>query len=546
MLLLLLILFAFSPAPPALEAAQPQNEVQQAAISRCIAGLRVAHPAPDPHHTCVRQLYDLYAPREFRPLWTKRRFVDALLREIDSSATDGLDPDDYHRDAVLRLKHSPPSTLDERVQAELLLSDAFLTLAAHLRYGKVDPLRLDPHWNFPGSGVRSAIGPGMHREPGEEGPAALLQEFRLRHPKYRMLRRALARYRAIAASGGWPVLPPGPALTPGMQSSRVPALRRRLAIVGDLESTLIRDSSTVFDPELSLAVRRFQERHGITVDGVPGLETRSAMNVPASVRVECLKVNLERYRWFLSDLDSTYVLVNIAGFSLQYVEDGEFRWATRVIVGRPYRKTPVFKADMKAVVFNPRWVVPPTILKQDALPAIRKDPGWLRANHISVIDRNGRTVDPISVDWSARSAATFPYRLQQAAGDDGALGRLKFLLPNPYLVYLHDTPKRELFLQSARTFSSGCIRVENPRRLAQLVLADSVRWSPEQIDAQIDTGRTRTISLPKPVPVLILYLAAMAEGERVLFRNDVYRRDTAVLQALQAPLPHYKTESCGF
>jgi murein L,D-transpeptidase YcbB/YkuD len=544
MLLLLLILFAFSPAPPAPEAARPQDDVP-AAISRCIAGLQRAHPAPDPHHTCIRQLYDLYAPRQFRPLWTQRRFVDALLREIDSAGADGLDPDDYHREAVFRLMHSPPSTMEERVQAELLLSDSFLTLAAHLRYGKVDPLSLDPNWNFPGSGVRSAIGLRMPREPGEDGPAVLLQDFRPRHPKYHMLRRALGRYRAIEASGGWPVVPPGPALTLGMKSPRVQALRRRLAIVGDLESTAT-DTSTVFDRELSLGVRRFQKRHGLNDDGVPGTATQSAMNVPASVRVEAIRVNLERYRWFLNGLDSTYVLVNIAGFSLQYVEKGDFRWATRVIVGRPYRKTPVFKADMVSVVFNPRWVVPPTILVKDALPAIRKDPGWLKANSMSVIDSKGRTVDPASVDWHALTGASFPYRLQQAAGDEGALGRLKFLLPNPHIVYLHDTPKRELFKQSARTFSSGCIRVENPRRLAQLVLADSVRWSPERIDEFIDAGRTRTVSLPRPVPVLILYLTAMSEGDVVMFRNDVYRRDAAVLQALQAPLPQYKTESCGF
>lgn len=544
MLFLFLILFAFSPAPPAPEPLRPA-EIASSAIDLRLRELLRRHPAPDARGACLRQLHDLYASRGFRPFWTGKDAPRAMLRAVESAWADGLDPADYHRDAILALPSASPETPDEAVRRDLMLTDAFLTLAGHLRSGKVDPVRLDPHWNLRPAPDASAVAELLRRAAGREGPEAVLEELRPAHPKYRMLRLALERYREIEGAGGWPVVPVGPAFTVGMREPRVALLRRRLSATGDLDSPEAGEAE-LFDSRLEAALRRFQERHGLEADGVAGPETQEAMNVPVAVRVEQLRLNLERYRWFLGRLDRTYVLVNIAGFSLQYVEDGRFRWQSRVIVGRPFRKTPVFTAEMTSVVFNPQWVVPPTILRKDALPAIRRDLGYLRERRLKVVDREGRPVDPGAVDWSAYGAANFPYSLRQASGDEGALGRLKFLMPNPHLVYLHDTPTKELFEKSERTFSSGCIRVENPRRLAALVLADSVRWSAGRIDSLIERGRTVTVRLPRPVPVLILYLTAVAEGERVLFRRDVYRRDPAVLKALRAPLPNYKTESCGF
>ncbi|TCD47887.1 L,D-transpeptidase family protein [Chlorobium sp. N1] len=544
MLFLLLVLFAFSPAPPAGEAPRPEDRAAMAIEAR-LEGLLREHPAPDRMHACIRQLYDLYAPRGFRPIWAGKGAAAALFGEVEASDGDGLNPRDYHRDALAAMTGEDPPTPAERARRELLQSDAFLTLADHLSHGKVDPVRLDPNWNLHEPSGRSVVAAALVRAAGREGPGVVLEGLRPRHPKYRMLRDALARYRGIEEAGGWSAVPPGPALSVGMRSPRVALLRRRLSATGELALSAAADAE-VYDRALVEALRRFQRRHGLKPDGVAGGGTLEALNVPVSRRIDELRLNLERYRWFLGGLDSTYVLVNIAGYSLQYVEDGRFRWSTRVIVGRPFRRTPVFKSPMTAVVFNPQWVVPPTILRKDALPAIRKDRGWLRAQRLSVVDRDGRTVDPATIDWNSFGKSDFPYSLRQASGDWGALGRLKFVMPNPHLVYLHDTPTRELFEKSERTFSSGCIRVENPRRLAELVLADSVRWNPGRIDSLIASGRTVRVALPRPVPVLILYLTAVAEGERVLFRRDVYRRDGALLKALDSPLPNYKTESCGF
>ncbi|NTV08495.1 MAG: L,D-transpeptidase family protein, partial [Chlorobium limicola] len=284
---------------------------------------------------------------------------------------------------------------------------------------------------------------------------------------------------------------------------------------------------------------------GLSVDGVAGTATIGEINISAAERVDQIRLNLERYRWFVNDLEPTYVLVNIAGFTLQYIENGRYRWGTRVIVGKPYRETPVFKADMQYIVFNPQWVIPPTILAEDALPAIRNSRSYLDRKKLRVIDSRGRVVDPASVNWSGYSAANFPYRLQQTAGDHGALGRIKFMMPNKHVIYLHDTPTKNLFEKSERTFSSGCIRVENPLDLAQLVLQDSVKWNKTSIDSTIGTGKTSTVNLPKRIPVFLLYLTAIAEGEEIQFRRDVYNRDDRLRKALDSPVPQYRIESCG-
>jgi len=443
------------------------------------------------------------------------------------------------------LQH-PPVGIGEQARCDILLTDAMLSLATHLRYGKVDPERLDPNWNLTDPKRLTELQLKL-RTALESGSSirSALQEMRPEYFKYGLQREALARYRLIEQSGGWPVVPGGVAIRPGASDPRVPLIRRRLSVTDDFEG-MGDNSSTVLDSALSAALRNFQKRHALMVDGVAGSATLAAMNVPARDRVWQLRVNLERYRWFVGKLEPTYVLVNIAGFSLQYVHEGLWRWGTRVIVGKPYRKTPVFKADIQSVLLNPRWVIPPTILAEDALPAIRRDLGYLNRKQLQVIDSKGRVIDPASVNWSALRASGFPYRLRQRAGDHGALGRIKFVMPNSHIVYLHDTPTKDLFEKNTRTFSSGCIRVENPVRLAELVLDDSVKWNEASIRAAIGTKKTRAVALPRRVPVFILYLTAVAEKGRVLFLEDIYHRDGAVLKALNTPTQKLTLESCGF
>jgi murein L,D-transpeptidase YcbB/YkuD len=315
---------------------------------------------------------------------------------------------------------------------------------------------------------------------------------------------------------------------------------------GDLAAGGPADTSKVYSRELFDAVMKFQKRHGIEVDGVVGTETVNVMNATVRNRIDDIRINLERYRWFINDMGPTYIMVNIAGFTIDVVEKNNHRWRSRVIVGQPYRKTPVFKADMQYVILNPQWVVPPGILEKDALPAIRKNIGYLKGRRLTVVDRNGNVVDPYSVSWSKYSAANFPYRLRQASGDQGALGRIKFMLPNKHVVYLHDTPSKNLFEETQRTFSSGCIRVENPLDLAEIVLQDTVKWSKQNIQTAINNGKTQTIYLPRRIPVFLLYLTAIADGDDIQFLPDVYGRDPEVLRELDKPFANKEVESCTF
>jgi murein L,D-transpeptidase YcbB/YkuD len=323
----------------------------------------------------------------------------------------------------------------------------------------------------------------------------------------------------------------------GLDDARVPTLKYRLTVTGDMAGDLLPPAppqSIAFDAELEAAVKRFQERHGLTPDGAVGPGTRAALNVPVSARIDQIRVNLERARWVLHEIQGEFVLVNVAGFDVAYFRNDEPIWTSKVIVGRPYRETPIFKSLITYVVLNPTWTIPPGILVKDKLPVIKRDPGYLARNNIRVIDSAGREVNPRSVDWSRYSGSRLPpYQLRQDPGDDNALGLVKIMFPNPYLVYLHDTPSKSLFEKDERTFSSGCIRVEKAFELAELVLNDPVRWNRAAIDAAVATRKTQTVNLAKPVPVLILYWTAQPRPDgQVIFRSDVYGRDPATLAAL--------------
>jgi len=259
------------------------------------------------------------------------------------------------------------------------------------------------------------------------------------------------------------------------------------------------------------------------------------MNVSVQERIDQIKVNLERARWVLHDLPEDFVITDIAGFEVSYRRGGKIIWSTRAQVGKPYRKTPVFRGQIRYLEVNPTWTVPPTILRNDILPKLAKDLSYLQQMDMQALTHDGKHVDPSTIDWKQYPQKPFPYLLRQNPGPNNALGRIKFMFPNKHLVYLHDTPSRNLFERDQRAFSSGCIRVMHPFELAELLL-DDPQWTQSRIEEVVKSKQTTRINLAKPVTVILMYWTVnITEDGGIMFKADVYDRDPAVLAGLSKP-----------
>ncbi len=347
------------------------------------------------------------------------------------------------------------------------------------------------------------------------------------------MKKALAEQRALAAEGTWPVISPGATLKPGATNPRVSSVRQRLAATFDIAST---DGGDDYDDALVVAVKRFQERHRLTADGAIGKATADALNVTPAIRVAQIRVNLERARWVVGGLSDTFVLVNLPAFKVYLIRGGKNVWETRAQVGKAGRQTPSFRADIRYLVLNPDWTVPPTIAAQDVLGPMRKGQNAVAKKKLTILDRQGRVVSPDRIDWAAATPRTFLYTLRQPPGPDNALGRVKFIFPNEHSIFLHDTPSRALFTADERTFSSGCIRLQNPLDLAGLLLEGQDDWTSARIEQVVDSGKTETVFLRQPLPVLIVYwtVSVGASGE-LRYARDVYNLDRVVLRPERAP-----------
>jgi murein L,D-transpeptidase YcbB/YkuD len=485
-------------------------------------------------------MLDVYAGTDFKLVWTRADQLDGLNRIAAQLEREGLDPDDLPLKALAeaRANVSQNSSDAALINQELLATATLLRAAYQLKFGKVNPANFDNDWNF-----SRALIPGQ--TPTSFFVAATsaddIAEFVIaRYPRnlfYASTVDALAHYRALAAAGGWPEVSPGETIHPGDSGPRVAELRQRLQVTGQL-SAADNNGSEELDEALTDAVKRFQEQHELDVDGVVGKASVEAMNVPAEFRITQLRLTLERLRWIHDDLRPDMLVVNIAGFHLSLFRDDQVSWRTRVMVGKPYRKTPVFRGDIEYLVFNPTWTVPPGILAKDKLPTIKKEgPGYLQRTNMIVLTQDGVEVDPNTIDWQSMSANRFPYILRQKAGPNNALGQVKFIFPNPHFVFLHDTPGKALFERSERAFSSGCIRVENPLELARLLLNDQDKWDSAAIDATIAGAETKTVHLKNNFPVLIMYLTALGEpGGPTYFYRDIYDRDAGLLKALDGEI----------
>jgi murein L,D-transpeptidase YcbB/YkuD len=483
----------------------------------------------------ITVLPKLYENNGFQRLWTNSRNVEDLFNAIRTIDEDGLRPDDYHFTKIEQLRSrigsGTPSDPTLLADFDLLLTDSLIRLGYHLIFGKVDPEEHHPHWNLaveiddqkPVVAIQEILNAG--------NLAKEVEALRPQNIIYSNFKSALKKYRAIKTNGGWEPLAEGPTLKKGMEDNRILLLRKRLKTTGDLESDASNTES--FDDQLEQAVIRFQNRHHLTADGTVGKQTLAALNVPVEDRIDQIRINMERLRWVLHAISGQFVIADIAGFEVFVYKNDEIVWTSRVQVGKPYRETPVFKAEIKYLELNPTWTVPPGILAKDILPAVKKNPKYLKDRNINVIDRNGKAVDQKTIDWSKYSGRNFPYQLRQDPGPNNAMGLIKIMFPNKHLVFIHDTPSKSLFERTDRTFSSGCIRTEKPFELAELLLDDPDKWNSESFKQVIDSGRTQRVSLPKPVPILLFYwTVAVKPDGTVHFKKDPYKRDAEVLQGL--------------
>jgi murein L,D-transpeptidase YcbB/YkuD len=341
------------------------------------------------------------------------------------------------------------------------------------------------------------------------------------------LQQALLKYRAIASEGGWPSVSGGTLLKEGQQSERVALLRERLLITGDIDREKT-DIENIFDERLRNAVIRFQKRHGLKEDGIVGPETLTLLNIPVDEKIRRMEINLERLRQ-IEDSSRRFIRINIADFELEVVEDRNIVMTMKVIAGKRYWYTPVFSAEMTYLVFNPSWYVPKSIALREILPEIKREPGYLDTEGLKVYsatEGTGEEIDISTIDWSRFGPDDFPYRFVQPPGPKNPLGRIKFVFPNRFNVYLHDTPAKLLFEESSRAFSHGCIRIEKPVELAEYLLHEDPSWTHERILDEIESGKETKVRLPSTVNVHVLYLTAWVDYNDVInFRKDVYGRD---------------------
>ena len=492
-----------------------------------------------------------YVRRLYSPAWSDARgptpLADDLVNALRQAQLEGLRSEDYHLAAIETLLAAVRADLrtdavivpDRWAELDLLLTDAFLVYGSHLLAGRVNPETLEPEWmaNRRGADFAAVLDAALLSGDVAGALATLAPSQR----GFRQLREALVYHRAVVARGGWPAIPPGPVLKRGEHGPAVATLRTRLRLGGDLERTPEAADPEQFDEALDLAMKRFQRRHGLTADGVLSAATRAELSVTADRRVEQVELNLERWRWLPQDLGRRHIIVNIAAFELEVVEEDAVVLTMRVMVGRPFRRTPVFSDTIRYLVLNPYWHVPRSIAVQDLLPRVQRDPAYLTRQKMRVFRGwapGGQEVDPQTVDWSAVTAVNFPFRLAQDPGPLNALGRIKFMFLNKFSIYLHDTPARPLFEETERDFSSGCIRIEGAIDLAEYLLRQHPGWTREAILGALTEKTERTVPLARVIPVHLLYWTAWADQDGTIqFRRDINGGDAPLGEALRAPPP---------
>ncbi len=484
---------------------------------------------------------NIYYENGLQPLWVKLNGPGDRARDIlealKSADSHGLNPENYLVDKIEKFWNSTDAVGLARL--DLLLTLGLRGYVGDMREGRAEPRKLDPKLFATARDAEIDVKSLREQVLSATDMKAFLDEQVPPFPQYHKLKKALKKYREIEAKGGWEIIPEGKVLKPGMEDERVPIIRKRLAATGDLDSDHLK--GTMYDDDVVNGLKKFQVRQGLKADGVVGKNSLSVMNVTVHKRIRQIIINMERYRWIKHELLDRVIAVNIAGFMIygSKPQNGEAEIEMHAIVGREYHKTPVFSDEIEYIEFNPYWNLPTSIVRNEMLPKLKKNPHYLKERNIRVFegwDPDARELDSTAVDWSKVGKREMGrYKLRQDPGAKNALGTVKFMFPNKFNVYLHDTPAHSLFKETKRAFSHGCIRVSKPAELAAYILGgEENSWGLERIGEIIAKGKRTVVPLKKPFPIYILYRTAFVDfvtGD-LHFRNDIYGRDTLLEKAL--------------
>ena len=480
-----------------------------------------------------------YERRSHAPAWIKGTKplprISELIAALQTAADQGLDPQLYN---VALLEQRRPEASkglqtkkgfepQEAGALDVWLTYLYMKYASDLADGLSDLAHADPKWQIkpekfdPAGRLESAL--------SENNVGASLAELMPDNPQYQALRKMLLEFRAQAVKGGWPAVPAQARLKPGQRSPVAATIAHRLATSGDFTGTVPAANNAVYTSDLQEALKRFQRRHGLADDGVVTAAVTAEMNVPVDQRIRQIELNLERWRWLPRDLGERHIIVNIPEYRLEVWDRGQVPVSMRVVVGKQDTQTPIFSDEMTHVVFSPYWNVPPNIAQGETLPEIMKDPGFLARANMEVLDKSGQPIDPSTIDVADPAS----YRFRQRPGAQNSLGLVKFMFPNQFNVYLHDTPTDSLFARASRSFSHGCVRLENPLALAEYVLRDQQGWTREKIEEAMHAEEERTVKLKKAIPVYLGYWTARVSSDGVMqFRKDVYGIDSRLTALL--------------
>lgn len=487
-------------------------------------------PVPLQAHI-TEALIQLVPDGDHRAYWSRDERLSDLVAALDDLIYDGLPPMRYqverlHLSLMERGEGEPLTACDAE-----LASRSFLRALSDLKYGKLNPQELGLIWYAPDQ-IEPRTAQALIELAGSE-PLDIVAAFETARPdllRYRQLRQAYQRALHMLPED-WPIIPAGVSLKEGDLGPRVALLRKRLAAQGYVGDVPEGTDPFLFASDLTLAVRAFQQDHNLEADGVVGRKTLAELHVPPATRLAEVRANLERFRWLAHDWEPSMVLVDIAGANIERYKGGERVWSGKTQVGRPARPTPRLKSVITHVTVNPTWTIPPTVLYQDIVPAASADPGYLRSNRIRVFDTQGTEVNPDEVNWSNPTGLL----LRQDAGPNNALGRVAIRFPNPFTVYLHDTPSQHLFGTPYRFYSSGCVRIESATGLTRRLFEDAGPTALSQYETGLSSGQSRNIKLELNLPVVLAYWTAQANGDGLIdYRNDRYEANAQLIDLLDS------------